>query len=294
MSPLKEPEHFSRAENWSQGTERYLQLFDGAAHEAYLVEGSTEYTKRPDYDGVAERIHEFNPAARIIYIMRDPFSRVVSHYRHQVRKGWEKRPLPEAVRHSSQYLTASYYAYQLRPYLDLFGQNAVYVDTFESFTASPQNFYARLFTWLEIDASFMPPSAGKPLNVSPAAVETYKEESVRVRIVRLANRRLKKHPHLARLVPEAAIRWYRKLLPKESVRKADSLEFAREVEAARHLVQPLLNDWIGELQELTGRSYYEWPSGGTDVRHDDVLQHSEIWLPEAVLQEYRERRNQVA
>jgi hypothetical protein len=294
MSRVKEPEHFSQAENWSRDTDRYLQLFEGASREAYLVEGSTEYTKRPEFDSVAERIHQFNPDARIIYIMRDPFSRVVSHYRHQVRKGREKRPLPEAVRQSSQYLTTSYYAYQLRPYLDLFGHHAVYVDTFESFTASPPDFYDRLFTWLDLDASFVPPSAGKPLNVSPPAVETYKEETVRVRLARQLILRLKRHPRLARLVPETAIRLYRKLLPKESVRKADSTEFSLEVEETRHLVQPLLADWVAELQELTGRSYYEWASGATDMDYEDVFEHSAIWLPEGVLHEYLESRSLVA
>src|SRR5688500_10257249 len=72
MAPA-EPMHFSRPENWSRGHKEYLRLFQHASDEEYLGEASVEYTKRPFWSGVAERIHEFNPDARMLYVMRDPF-----------------------------------------------------------------------------------------------------------------------------------------------------------------------------------------------------------------------------
>ncbi|MGH7508348.1 MAG: sulfotransferase family protein [Gemmatimonadales bacterium] len=284
MSPVKEPEHFSRPESVSLRTKQYLRLFRGASNEAYLAEGSTEYTKRPAYDGVAERIHAFNPDARLIYVMRDPFARLVSHYRHMTRKGKEKESLPHAISRPSYYLLFSYYAYQLRPYLQRFGQRSIYLDTFESFVASPVGFCARLFEWLGIDASFVPPSAGERLNVSPEALETYDEHSLRVRLARGLNRYLRYHPRLGRLVTDRARAWYRTLLPKESVRRADSVAFAREVQVARRAVQPLLADWIAELEALTGRSYDEWLSREAGTASDHPLpQPPDVWLPEGVL-----------
>jgi hypothetical protein len=286
MSPVKEPEHFSRPEEVSRRRGHYLRLFRGASHETYLAEGSTGYTKRPIYDGVAERIHAFNPDARLVYVMRDPFARLVSHYRHMVQKGREKESLPEAIRRPSGYLPCSYYAYQLRPYLHLFGRNSLYLDTFESLTASPIGFCARLFEWLGIDASFVPPSAGSRLNASPEALETYDEQSLRVRLARDLNYYLRYHPRLGRLVPDAVRAWYRTLMPRESVRRADSEEFVREVQAARRAVQPLLADWIAELEDLTGRSYGDWPSrAGGATSEDPVAQPADVWLPEEVLQQ---------
>jgi hypothetical protein len=105
MCPVKEPEHFSRPDQVPCLTEQYLRLFKGASDEPYLAEGSTGYTKRPASEGVAERIHAFNPDARLIYVMRDPFERLVSHYRHTVRKGAgervSSRRTPPAVRLSA-------------------------------------------------------------------------------------------------------------------------------------------------------------------------------------------------
>lgn len=284
MCPVKEPEHFSRPENFSRPAE-YLRLFQKASGQEYLAEGSTEYTKRPTYDGVAERIHAFNPEARFVYIMRDPFERLVSHYRHQIRKGREKESLPKAIRGPSDYLPTSYYAYQLRPYLQLFGRRAIFFDTFETFVESPVSFCARLFGWLGIDASFVPPTAGERLNVSPEAVETYDEQSLRVRVARRLTMYLRRHPGLGRLVPETARTWYRTLMPRESVRRVDSEEFASEVQAARRAVQPLFADWIAELEELTGRSYEEWTAGKADPAFEHTLPlPSDVWLPEGVLQ----------
>jgi hypothetical protein len=260
MSPVKEPMHFSR-ENHAHRRDEYLRLFQGASGQRYLAEGSTEYTKRPLLEGVAERIYQFNPRARLVYVMRDPFARLVSHYRHEVRKGREKGSLLQALMQRSDYLTTSYYAFQLEPYLELFGPQAVYIDTFESLASSPQAFCARLFAWLDIDASYVPPSLGRRLNASPEAIESFEEGSLRVRFARYVGRKY----HLGDLLPLSVRQWLKALLPKESVRQADSDDFRREVELARRNVEPLLAKWIAELEGLTGRSCPEWPSRRTDA-----------------------------
>jgi len=187
-----------------------------------------------------------------------------------------------AVRHDSQYLSVSYYAYQVRPYLERFGPDAVFMETFEAFTASPSAFYQRLFNWLGIEAAFLPRSAGKPMNANPDAVEVYDEQALRVRLARRVTLRLRQHPRLARLIPQVATHWYRKILPKQSVRKADSHDFAREVEETRHLVQPLLGEWIHELEDLTGRVYSQWASRDGDWSPEESRRW-QIWLPEGLM-----------
>jgi hypothetical protein len=159
----------------------------------------------------------------------------------------------------------------------------VYLDTLESLTASPVAFCRRVFEWLGIEASFVPPSAGERLNVSPDAVEAYDERTLRVRLARGLTGYLRYHPRLRRLVPERARAWYRALLPKKSVRKANAGGFVQEVQAARRAVQPLLADWIAELEDLTGRCYREWPSRGEWVPSGHLEQPGDLWLPEEVL-----------
>ena len=73
-----------------RGNEACLQLSGGATNEQYLAERSTRYTKRPFMEGVAGRIHQFSPDARLVYIMVDRFVRLVSQHRHRVSKHMER------------------------------------------------------------------------------------------------------------------------------------------------------------------------------------------------------------
>jgi Sulfotransferase family len=56
--------------------ERYLSLFAAAGHAAVIGEEAPP-TKLPMYTHVAERILDFNPQARFIYIKRDPVERTI-------------------------------------------------------------------------------------------------------------------------------------------------------------------------------------------------------------------------
>jgi hypothetical protein len=83
MSSPEEPSYFVVAkqlntlwpEAWDQGfwrsEEHYLRLFQSRGDTVLLGEASANYTKRPLVSGVPERIHDFNPDARLIYLLRD-------------------------------------------------------------------------------------------------------------------------------------------------------------------------------------------------------------------------------
>ena len=82
-STKKEPEFFSR----SQGHRKndileYTDLWPGRdkVPGAYLLEASTGYTKYPEEIGVAQRIFEADIDPHFIYVTRDPFKRIESHF----------------------------------------------------------------------------------------------------------------------------------------------------------------------------------------------------------------------
>ena len=85
MCEPKEPGYFVEQLNLKRGRGWYSKLFHGAEGASIRGESSTEYTKAPMYGGVPQRLAEFNPQAKIIYLMRDPIERSISHYWHMVR-----------------------------------------------------------------------------------------------------------------------------------------------------------------------------------------------------------------
>ena len=84
MSRIKEPGFFVEELTLRQGEDWYLSLFEQDDRFRYRGESSTHYTKLPVFRGVAERLSRFNPEARLIYIMRNPIERLVSHYWHNI------------------------------------------------------------------------------------------------------------------------------------------------------------------------------------------------------------------
>ncbi len=133
MSRFKEPQYFAPhstrwGEKWGQGNpypepgiDWYLRLFENVGDVKYAGESSSSYTARPWVTGCECRIHQFNPNARLIYLMRDPIERTISHYWHFVADGREDRDMLTAIRQNDEYVARSHYAMQLKPYLDTFG-----------------------------------------------------------------------------------------------------------------------------------------------------------------------------
>ena len=147
--------------------ERYLGLFAGGAGLPYRGESSTLYTKLPEITGIAARMASLCPDPRLIYIVRDPVERTISHYWHQVRQGGERRDMLTAIRDEPEYRDVSHYAMQLEPYLERFGDDRILLLTLEEMTSSPAVTVAAVARWLGIDDSFELPDAEARANVTP-------------------------------------------------------------------------------------------------------------------------------
>jgi hypothetical protein len=78
---VKEPEFFSRHQGHRHAVARYEDLwpgFDPGIH-AYAMEASTGYTKFFER-GAAQAIHGYGVRPKLVYIVRDPFERIESHW----------------------------------------------------------------------------------------------------------------------------------------------------------------------------------------------------------------------
>ncbi len=181
MSEPKEPCYFVDREqlNWPaieslgfwRSEERYLELFESVTRETVIGESSTLYSKLPRITGVAERIARFEPGARILYIMRDPIERTISHYWHSVRWEGETRDPLAAIRREPDYREVSFYAMQLKPYLELFGRRQVTSLTLEELRSAPGPTLNRLFRWLELEPVEPSQETTAARNVTPPEVE---------------------------------------------------------------------------------------------------------------------------
>lgn len=163
MSRFKEPQFFAphrtpQGYRWGQGQPApepgdgwYFRLFDHAGDVDYAGESSTAYTRRPRIEGAAERIHAHCPDARLIYVMRDPVERSISHYRYNVANRIEGRPILTALRRDPVYVDHSRYDLQLEPYLRTFGRERLFLVAMERLLAEPGEVTRELCRWLGIN-----------------------------------------------------------------------------------------------------------------------------------------------
>ena len=125
MSTPKEPNFFSDDEIYNQGLDWYTALFSDADTEQVCGESSTHYTKLPDYPETIQRLKAAIPKPKLIYVMRHPIDRLISHYMHQWSEGVISCDINQAIDLYPELIDYSCYGMQIKPYLEVFGNEAI-------------------------------------------------------------------------------------------------------------------------------------------------------------------------
>ena len=150
----------------------YLQLFAKAGNAKVIGESSTNYL----YSQVAaEKIHNFNPEAKIIIILREPAKYLYSLHSHYVKFTEENEPdfltalsLEEDRKQekiASPRVTSPSYLYysqriqyyqQVKRYCDRFSPEQIKIVVFEEFKSANERIYREILEFLGVDSSFVP------------------------------------------------------------------------------------------------------------------------------------------
>ncbi len=185
MSSIKEPHFFCSdfhlESDRAYGKQRffdfrsesaYLQLFAKAGNAKVIGESSTNYL----YSQVAaEKIHNFNPEAKIIIILREPAKYLYSLHSHYVKFTEENEPdfltaleLEEDRKQekiASPRVTSPSYLYysqrvqyyqQVKRYCDRFSPEQIKIVVFEEFKSENERIYREILEFLGVDSSFTP------------------------------------------------------------------------------------------------------------------------------------------
>ena len=121
-----------------RGLDWYTGLFAGAAPGDLCGESSTHYTKLPTHPRSLERMRQALPRVKLIYVMRHPIDRLVSHYIHDWTENQVRGSIDQAVDRHPGLVDYGRYAMQLDPYLDAYGPENVLPLFFERLTRHPQ------------------------------------------------------------------------------------------------------------------------------------------------------------
>ena len=155
-------EHFDRGERWYR---TYFPLWERLLGGRCVLEATPAYLYRAPL--VAERMHALVADARLILLLRNPVSRAISHYGHQVQRGVEHRSPAEALMSSERssqgkhihYKRRGLYAQQIEQMLGFYRRDQLLVLRSEDFFADPAHAYGQVQRFLELDLQPLPPAS---------------------------------------------------------------------------------------------------------------------------------------
>ena len=256
MPTMKETNFFSgppKGVPYATGAKRikrlaeYERLFDPEI--VARGETSPNYAAHPLRPDVPKRIKDIIPDVKLIYSVRDPVARTVSHYHHRVSTEGERRSLEEALGDlsniESPYICASFYALQLEQYLKYFHQDQIMVIDQADLYAQREETLREIFAFLSIDPNFISPHFDDEINTKSDR-RTYSRGIILVRLARATP--IQRLPRRVRVAMRDA---FEGLVSKPlAVPSLDN--------ELRLRLQELYVDDVSRLRELTGKTFSTW------------------------------------
>ena len=165
--------------NWSDGLEKYDTFFQSQLDsENIRLEASPEYL----YSwGTPQRIKTTLPNTKVIFILREPISRLISWYRYAKQRAFIPKEMTfeeyvekqleqnsskletQNSENSSEFIPQVYffnmlkqgcYSNYLQPYFEIFGRDNVYIGFYEDLCSSPRSVVKNICDFAGIDSAF--------------------------------------------------------------------------------------------------------------------------------------------
>jgi len=165
MCPIKEPNHFSvnvnpntKLSKLIRNETEYLELFKEVKDEIAIGEASPTYLWDPK---AGQLIHDANPDARIIMMLRDPVARAYSHYLLLVGLGFETSTFEDSIKkaldakpdYSGSILETGLYYEQVKKYYEIFDRKQIKIIIFEEFISDTWKSVKEVLEFLGVNSN---------------------------------------------------------------------------------------------------------------------------------------------
>ncbi len=150
MTTPKEPNYFSDDDVYDQGPDWYAALFDQAKPDQLKGEASTHYTKLPTHPKTLERMQGALKAPKLIYMVRNPLDRAVSHYIHAWSMEQVGSDASVALKVLPEIAEYGRYAMQIAPFVAAYGVDQIFLTSLEQIKKDPDAELAKIAQFLDL------------------------------------------------------------------------------------------------------------------------------------------------
>jgi len=241
---LKETNFFIEEGNWSNGIEWYHDLFAPATPGQLVGEASPAYTMFPTFAGAPRRMAQHIPEAKLVYLMREPVTRMISGWEHLRADYMDRRPLNQALLADLVYVAPSQYALQIEQFLAYYDRSALLVVRTEDLAANPLATMTKVCVHLGLDPAQLGPLGERH---NPSDIKTFPRRHMV--LGKMALERVGRPQAATWLRAQSRGRWtHRAVTPTETVlspevRAVMTSYIAPDMARLRQIVGPDLDLW---------------------------------------------------
>lgn len=253
MSKQKELNFFNSELGWKKGVKWYSSNFTGKAK--IYGESSPSYTDYPRYKGIARRMYSVVPEAKLIYIVRDPIERLVSHYLDKVKGGQENRTIGRALEglENTDYVCIGKYFMQLEQYLRYYGKGRILVISSEKLKDERRASLQRVFRFLNVDDSFYCGGFSELKNVSDEKLKRKKPKRIIRYFMSCETETLGVKEVIKRMVPKPL-----KNRLRQSLNTGEKVDRPALDSGLKNVLREIFRKDVENLRKFTGCEFKNW------------------------------------
>jgi hypothetical protein len=151
VSSPKEAHYFNRVADWRDELDRYHSCFEDRTRKI-LCDATPGYTCYPEHGPIWQDILEYNPDTKFIYIVRNPFERIVSHYCHAYQRGAKVKAIETELFSNPIFLQRTRYYQQIQPYIETFGRDNVLLIQFDDLIKKRESCLRQVASFIGVEA----------------------------------------------------------------------------------------------------------------------------------------------
>lgn len=151
--------------HYNEGLVFYEEIFKHSHQYKAVGEVTPSYLHKTE---VAERIKKHLPDVKLIVCLRNPVDRLYSRYWNSKAKyeSNKDKSFEDKIKEKHEFIEEGFYDEHLVRYFSLFDPKKILVLFFEEMSRDPQGFLKKIFSFLDVNATFVPEGIDRKINAS--------------------------------------------------------------------------------------------------------------------------------